>query len=473
MTNTQVRMPAPPARSRRGRVYRLIAGAAAALALAVGLYCWYQHTLDRDLLDAIAEADRLDPGWRFEDLEAARAAVPDAENGAVLVQAAATAIPPNWLAPPPGGAPGLDERLEDVPLPHRPDDALLDELRDELEKVAAALDRARQLADRPRGRYAVAWSPLLIATLMPHLEKPRVVARLLVFDSVLRSVDGDGDGAVRSCQAALNAGRSLGDEPAWVSQLVRRACVAEAVHALEGVLARCEAGAKSLEEMQRLLLAEAAEPSLLISARSVRVMDFQALDDMRTRKFDRLTFKLMPSWLGHTGDSWLDATKARAVEAGYLRYWNAFVEIVKGPAETQEEQLRQLAVPDAPLPPLLAGLKGKTDWVQHVRGFHFVRARLHCAAAALAAERYRLAKGRWPESLDALVPAFLAEVPADPFDGRPLRLRRLPDGLVIYSVGPDRTDDGGKLDRKQSVAPGADIGFQLWDPARRGWLVPR
>jgi len=59
-------------------------------------------------------------------------------------------------------------------------------------------------------------------------------------------------------------------------------------------------------------------------------------------------------------------------------------------------------------------------------------------------------------------------VPADPFDGKPLRLGHLPDGLVIYSVGPDKTDDGGKIDRSHPGAPGTDLGFQLWDPDRRG-----
>jgi hypothetical protein len=58
-------------------------------------------------------------------------------------------------------------------------------------------------------------------------------------------------------------------------------------------------------------------------------------------------------------------------------------------------------------------------------------------------------------------------VPTDLYDGQPLRLRRLDDGLVIYSVGPDGKDDGGKLDRQNPVGPGMDLGFQLWDVAKR------
>src|SRR5947209_2276381 len=95
-------------------------------------------------------------------------------------------------------------------------------------------------------------------------------------------------------------------------------------------------------------------------------------------------------------------------------------------------------------------------------------AQMRCAIAALAAERYRRQADRWPDSLDALVASgSLPAVPADPFADGPLKLKRLPDGLVIYSVGPDRTDDGGVIDRKDPARKGADPGFQLWDVAKR------
>jgi hypothetical protein len=53
-----------------------------------------------------------------------------------------------------------------------------------------------------------------------------------------------------------------------------------------------------------------------------------------------------------------------------------------------------------------------------------------------------------------------------------LRRKRLPDGLVIYSVGPDLTDNGGTLNRQNPIAPGDDLGFRLWDVAQRGTPAP-
>jgi hypothetical protein len=58
-------------------------------------------------------------------------------------------------------------------------------------------------------------------------------------------------------------------------------------------------------------------------------------------------------------------------------------------------------------------------------------------------------------------------VPTDPFDGQPMRYRRTADGIVIYAVGPDGVDNQGALDRTGRTPDGTDLGFQLWDVAKR------
>jgi hypothetical protein len=86
-----------------------------------------------------------------------------------------------------------------------------------------------------------------------------------------------------------------------------------------------------------------------------------------------------------------------------------------------------------------------------------------CAVVAVAVERYRLRHGVWPDTLGALIPELLPAVPTDAFDGQPLRYRLLSDGVVIYSVGADTKDDGGKLADDNPPADGTDLGFRLWD----------
>jgi hypothetical protein len=61
-----------------------------------------------------------------------------------------------------------------------------------------------------------------------------------------------------------------------------------------------------------------------------------------------------------------------------------------------------------------------------------------------------------PDRLDDLVPAFLPEVPADPFDGKPLRYARTVSGWKLWSVGYDLKDDGGGaslVDEKGFIGP--------------------
>jgi hypothetical protein len=96
------------------------------------------------------------------------------------------------------------------------------------------------------------------------------------------------------------------------------------------------------------------------------------------------------------------------------------------------------------------------------------QAMLRSAAAALACERYRLKNKTWPDSLEVLVQEKLLDaVPLDPIDGQPLRYRRTKEGVVIYSIGFDRTDNQGHIDRDRPLDPGVDIGFRLWNVDRR------
>lgn len=73
------------------------------------------------------------------------------------------------------------------------------------------------------------------------------------------------------------------------------------------------------------------------------------------------------------------------------------------------------------------------------------RFQLQCEVDAtrivVAVTRFRKEEGRWPTALDELVPAYLAEVPTDPFDGQPFRY--VQNRQIAYSVSRDLVDGGG------------------------------
>jgi len=68
--------------------------------------------------------------------------------------------------------------------------------------------------------------------------------------------------------------------------------------------------------------------------------------------------------------------------------------------------------------------------------------RRRLAIAAIALERHRLARGEVPEALETLVPEYLPSVPADPYDGRPIRFERFSSGqFILYAVGTDGVEE--------------------------------
>lgn len=78
--------------------------------------------------------------------------------------------------------------------------------------------------------------------------------------------------------------------------------------------------------------------------------------------------------------------------------------------------------------------------------------------AELAARCYNLRNARPPARLEDLTTNYLSIVPADPFSSLPLIYRPLGTNWLLYSVGPDGIDDGGKPVTK-GVSSKGDIFF--------------
>jgi hypothetical protein len=82
-------------------------------------------------------------------------------------------------------------------------------------------------------------------------------------------------------------------------------------------------------------------------------------------------------------------------------------------------------------------------WVRNFVSSHAVS---RLAEAACALEAHFADHQSYPESLAALVPAYLPAVPAD-LDGKPIRYAQDPatGRYRLWSIGSDGIDDGGTL----------------------------
>ncbi len=64
----------------------------------------------------------------------------------------------------------------------------------------------------------------------------------------------------------------------------------------------------------------------------------------------------------------------------------------------------------------------------------------------LAIHRWRLDKGDYPAALDDLIQAgYLKELPIDPYSDKPLIYKKTENNFVLYSIGRNFKDDGGKV----------------------------
>jgi hypothetical protein len=80
---------------------------------------------------------------------------------------------------------------------------------------------------------------------------------------------------------------------------------------------------------------------------------------------------------------------------------------------------------------------------------------------AFSLEAFRREKGRYPKTLDQLVPDYVDAIPADRFvDGKQaLKYSADKDGYLLYSVGANGRDDGGRyylMDRGNQMAAESD-----------------
>ena len=98
---------------------------------------------------------------------------------------------------------------------------------------------------------------------------------------------------------------------------------------------------------------------------------------------------------------------------------------------------------------------------QHLDSMQFSRqAACRLLYTDLAIRLFQKKNGRLPQSLEELVPEYLDVVPLDPYTDNPLIYRVTGDDYALYSVGTDRTDNGGagKVAGQSINSPGID-----WD----------
>jgi hypothetical protein len=329
------------------------------------------------------------------------------------------------------------------------------------------IEELRTASRRPHSRFNIPYhEELWPAIPLPHLAPLKSACQILQLRASAELALGRNDAALDDTRMIFDLADAIRDEPFVISYLVRiaelhMACwpLAEGLaghqwseaqlRALQERLRRVDlcADAKRVLEAERVLAGVILIDNLRRSAdKYAMINQFGALSDTPQGKnirvcaaaaptgwsyFEQLNFnRLFQDYLLPT----IDVTK-RHIAPGATRRLTEQLDSGLSHSELRRflrhELFLQGVVRDfCPLPERVA----------------FDQTGLDAVALACALERYRLARGQFPDSLDALSPQFIDKVPPDIINGQPLKYRRTQDGqFVLYSVGWNETDDGGTV----------------------------
>jgi hypothetical protein len=421
---------------------------------------WRQSQAGRQFDEARTVLDADDPGWRLDQIQAARAKrfPPDDQNItklAVKIKADTPAEFEEFLRRADDPTPWLPERdFNRLPAAEKLADA-----RKTRTLCNDVIDRCLKLGTLTDGGVIPPPVPNPLNMSLEHTQRLRNAAALLSLNAVVLAADNDSAGAVASCRAGLNLVHGVNDEPTLIAMLVRVAVAAVAVQSTERVLGYTEPTA-GLAELQAELLREADEPILVHGVRGERAMMDAVFDYMQENPT-----AIPVGGLDVFGQLGVQAFKARLLDEQVigLRFQTQYLDAARAPSHKWAERMRAVDVSDA-TGPLIRLLLPATEKV--ALAVLRSRAQLRSLAAGVACERFRQANGRWPKELAEIPKAILDASPTDPYTGGPLKYKQLADGIVVYAAGEDKADDGGNL-TYTNPKPGEDVGARLWSPESR------
>lgn len=401
----------------------------------------------------------------FEELQAARKAWPDEQNGALILVKLATQL--DTIRQGPTSLPAFDSE-ESIPLGRKHGPEKLQVMERELERLAPELAEIDRLLHFEGGQFPLAPTSPLVNLLLTHLGHVRASARLKYDQALWRVMTGDTLRLVDDVAIMQRHGQLLADEPWLISALVRVACDALMLDTIERAVGLTTLAPEQLEGLEALLAGMEGQNRLWWGIRGERAFFVDAVEALRQGKaagFGPGTGSL-PRGVGRTPG--LRGFFMQDLAAG-LRFYNRLVAASKDSRQAArvsreiEQQVGQLRMYQPLTSTLMPSFSRAFDLNTRLE------AQSRAARTGLAAERYRLDTGRFPPSLEALTPRYLQQVPLDPFDDQPLRYKLDEPGVVIYSVGEDLKDDGGLVSHRiPGKKTATDFGFVLLSPEQRG-----
>ena len=357
-----------------------------------------------------------------------------------------------------------------------------------LKPLEPNLEELRAASARPQSLYPVIYNPdNPWGILLPHLAYIKGAAARLDLRACAELAVGQNDRALEDVRLTLRLGDSLDTEPFLISYLVRIAVLQIASHIVWEGLAEhhwTEAQLKELEEMfQRYdVIGDMKYPLDGERAAGILTADLLSHGQFTLTELSGGNSSggaAAASALGRIlPEGWYDMEKL-----SYCRLYNLQLEGAFDPHNKRVFPTKVAAnskaldkaiggrnpisaifiehqILSAVLLPALANLPKRGAQAQ---------VQLDETVIACALERYRLAHGELPDNLQVLSTEYLSTPLHDPITGEPYKYRRDKDSFVLYSVGWNEIDDGGKVALK-GKSPDMPLSVGTLDAAEGDWV---
>jgi hypothetical protein len=327
----------------------------------------------------------------------------------------------------------------------------------------------------------------MISILLPHFNGFVNLARTLTMRARLRAEQGRYEEAFNDVKSCYRFGRHLKGEKFFIEQLTALSIEMMATQTLRDILSEHRIDAARLAALQKDYEQMIADENFVLGLAAEKLSLYDEIQRCFTAEvkggghlyIQRIREIAEPfSWSG--ADSWLitnfvhvlftHPNKQQTLTAASKFYDYIQEATLKTPAQIRKEQididkeLHRLASSNVLFSIFLPGFERIIEYSYQNK------ADVQATLSIIAILRYKQDTGGYPESLEQLISdAYLKELPMDPYTYEPLVYRRTSDNFILYSLGDNFVDDGGKPEIDSKGRP------RLWDYEADAvfWPVPK
>lgn len=315
-----------------------------------------------------------------------------------------------------------------------------EQIQDLRNKNQEALNLILEASSKSCFKYWETWDVFLSDSDMPKVSQLIQGFRLIGIDAVLKAEEGQIEEAIDQCLKARRFLKLYLQEPFLINYLIDMALIK-----INAVCFNTIVSNQNLETeiLEKILLEWEASPW---KEGLVRALELE-----KTSMIEAILFYL-------SGELDLDPDQVIAGDFYYwlfrpvlkneiiymIETWDELIEVVKMPyfASRNGQKIEKI-IKEIPWYYKLARMRIPNFWSALLKKAT-LDALVETARIGIACKIFKNLYGDFPEILDELSPGILAEIPLDPFTGKPYIYKKDDTGFIVYSVGSNLKDEGGR-----------------------------